>query len=123
MFKIVPRHLKTIPKPKPTKIIKYLNTYLRFGCVLDLQIIDLKNSEDVTEFWLQLWGNFDAGFILNIFVDQVHHLRVEIDEVEFVGELEDSPKERRNFRQVRFVGFQQLLSVIQVDDDVIGVRE
>ena len=74
-----------------------INSNLRFGGVLDLQIIDLKNPEYVAEFLLQFWRNVDVGFILNIFVDQVHHPRVEIDEVEFVGELEDSPKERRYF--------------------------
>jgi hypothetical protein len=74
-----------------------INAYLRLSCVLDLQMINLKNPQNIAEFLLQSFRNVNISLILNVFINQVHHLSVEIDEVKFVRVLEDSSEEGRDF--------------------------
>jgi hypothetical protein len=105
------------------KLINEINAYLRLSCVLGLQMINLKNPQNIAEFFLQSFRNFNVCLILNVVMNQVHHLSVEIDEVKLVRELEDSSEEGRDFRQITFVCFQHFRSVIQIEEDVIGVRE
>ncbi len=86
-------------------------------------MINLKNPQNIAEFLLQSFRNVNVSLILNVFMNQVHHLSVEIDEVKFICELEDSSEEGRDFRQISFVCFQHFRSMIQMEKDVIRVRE